>query len=111
MLYTKEDIPKLEKKVEEAQYFANQTNRECYHKDVYSNPASRNVFKLRKLINLIKVVDNLDTIEDYSAGLVILSNKYIVSLANDKWRVIHRNKWYRHKQDLKHFIDTYVRKT
>jgi hypothetical protein len=111
MLYTKEDITELEKEVEEAKANADARDRECYHKDVYSNASRKDVHKLRKLINLIKVVDNSDTIEDHGAGLILLNNKYIVSLANDKWRVVRRNTWYRHKQDLKHFIDNYVRKT
>ena len=108
--YTKKDIPELEKEVEEEKQCADAIDRECYHKDVYSNSSSRDVFKLTKLINLIKVVEDSDTIEYHGAGLILLNKKYIVSLANDKWRVIRKNKWYRHKQDLKHFIDNYVRR-
>jgi hypothetical protein len=115
MSYTKEDITELEKKAEEAEINADARDRNCYHKDFYSNSARTEVFRLKKLINLIKVIEESDTLEqvdwDKGGGLVIINKKFIVSLAKDQWRVLGKNTWYRHKQDLKHFIDKYVRKT
>ncbi len=114
MLYTKEDIPKLEKKVKELETHSEIISEACYHKDIYSDPARRGVFRLSKLINLIKVLKDSDTLEqvnwDKGGGLVLINKKFIVSLSNDKWRVIRKNIWYRHKKDIKHFIDNYVRK-
>jgi len=115
MSYTKEDIPKLEKRVEQAEINADARDESCYHKDFYSNSARKEAYRLNKLINLIKVIEDSDTLEqvdwDKGGGLVIINKKFIVSLANDQWRVLGKNTWYRHKQDLKHFIDNYVRKS
>tara|TARA_R110001592_G_scaffold160513_1_gene392708 strand:- start:1378 stop:1722 length:345 start_codon:yes stop_codon:yes gene_type:complete len=78
------------------------------HKLQYSNPYGREAKRLRKLIELIELTD---TVEDYqNAGLVLIDGKFVVSLSNNKWRAIHKNKWYRHKSDIKHFVDNYINK-
>ena len=121
MSYTKEDIPKIKRELEdiilrlkkefgpEDKMIKIVANKDYYYKGAYSDiPILRHTKRQRKLIELIEAVDK---VEDYSTGLVILNNKFIISLINEKWRVINSNTWYRHKQDLKHFIDNYVRKT
>lgn len=67
----------------------------------------------REMARMVKLRALLDTGVDckwYDNGLVIVDDKFIVSLASNKWRVQGRNTWYMHKNDLQHFVDNYVRK-
>ena len=46
----------------------------------------------------------------FGADQVLINDKFVVTLRNDNWRILHKNKWYRHKSDLQHFIDNYILK-
>ena len=61
---------------------------------------------IRKLFVISKFKDL--KIEQYYGGLVIINDKYIVSLMNNKWRVVNKNIWYRHKEDIDHFVNKYI---
>ena len=66
----------------------------------------KNKQRARKLAALKKFKDL--KIEQYYGGLVIINDKYIVSLMNNKWRVVNKNIWYRHKEDIDHFVNKYI---
>tara|TARA_R100000329_G_scaffold25014_1_gene23662 strand:+ start:4566 stop:4871 length:306 start_codon:yes stop_codon:yes gene_type:complete len=66
----------------------------------------KNKKRARKLAALKKFKDL--KIEQYYGGLVIINDKYIVSLMNNKWRVVNKNIWYRHKEDIDHFVNKYI---
>ena len=105
--YTREDIPDLEWLLWEAKKAAKQCDKDNDHKMQYSNSAKREVWRLIKLIELIQLCD---IVEDYDNGLALINRKFIVSLSNNKWRVLGKNKWYLHKNDLTHFVDNYINK-
>jgi len=107
MKYSKEDTLELEEELKQAKKFSKICDLENYHKMQYSNSAER---EATRLIKLIKLIELTDTVEDYLNGLVLVNGKFVVSLINDTWRVIHKNKWYKHKNDIKHFVDNYIYK-
>ena len=39
-----------------------------------------------------------------------INRKYIVSLIDNNWRTVYKNKWYKHKKDLSDFINNYILK-
>ena len=77
-----------------------------YHKDVYGSSAEKSVERTKKLIALRKH-ESLD-IQAYNSGLVLINDKFVVSLINNKWRIKNKNKWYLHKEDVDHFVNTYI---
>ena len=105
MMYTKDDLPKLllelkrYKKASESLEIAN------YNKSQYSNAPERAVTRIEKLIRLL---EHAMTIEDYNSGLVLINDRFVVSLISNKWRVVGRNKWYMHKNDITHFVNNYI---
>jgi len=105
MMYTKDDLPALlldlkkNKRASESLEIAN------YNKSQYSNAPSREVARIEKLIRLL---EHDVTIEDYNSGLVIINDRFVVSLISNKWRAKGRSKWYMHKDDISHFVNNYV---
>lgn len=106
MSYTIKDIPFLMEELERNEKLAKQRSLEAWHKDRYSNSYAKEVNRLRKLIDLVQ---QPVTVDPSSNGCVLINNKFIVSLANPKWRTVGRNKWYTHR-DIPHFIKNYVLK-
>jgi hypothetical protein len=45
--------------------------------------------------------------EPFTAGTVLINNKFVFTLRSYKWRVQGKKTWYRSK-GVKHFVDTYV---
>ena len=105
--YRKSDIPDLEWLLIQAEKAAKQCDKDNDHKLQYSNRHKREAQRIRKLIELIQLCG---VVEDYDYGLALVNRKFIVSLGDNKWRILGKNKWYRHKNDLKHFVDNYVYK-
>ena len=103
--YTKEDLDDLKSKLQSAEQSAIACSESNYHKDYYSNAPERQAKRYKKLIGLVEAGLK---VQKYENGLVLVNDKYIVALLNNNWRVIHKNKWYMHKNDLTHFIDTYI---
>ena len=58
-------------------------------------------------LNLFAGETNLD-IQEYNLGLVLINDKFVVSLTNNKWRIKNKNKWYLHKEDIDHFVNKYI---
>jgi len=77
-----------------------------YHKDMYGRSAQKSVERTKKIIALRKH-KSLD-IQEYNLGLVLINNKFVVSLVSNKWRIINKSKWYLHKEDVDHFVNTYI---
>jgi hypothetical protein len=106
-MYTKKDIPDLMQELHQEQILAKECDQRNYHKLQYSNSSQREVNRLKKLIKLIEA--GLD-VEDYESGTVLVNGKFVVTLLHDNWRNLYKNRWYRHKADIQHFIDNYVLK-
>lgn len=106
MTYTIKDLPFLTEELELNEKLAKQRAIEAWDKDRYSNRYAKEVRRLQKLIDLVQ---QPVTVEPSSNGCVLVNDKFIVSLANNKWRVVNKNKWYMHK-DIPHFITNYVLK-
>ena len=99
LLYKELEVAEKEKQISE---------KRNYHKDMYGRSAEKSVERTKKLIALRKH-ESLD-IQEYNLGLVIINNKFVVSLINNKWRIKNKNKWYLHKEDVDHFVNTYILK-
>jgi len=80
-----------------------QCSDDNYHKDTFSNPYEKEVKRVAFIDELAKHRDKL-TMSEYAAGIVLVNNKFVLSLISKKWRVKGRNKWYRFKD-----VDTFVR--
>ena len=106
-LYSQEDIPELKEDLKQEEQKAKQCDLDNDHKLQYSNPYRREAQRLRKLIKFIEA--GLE-VQEYESGTVLINDKFVVTLRNDNWRILHKNKWYRHKSDLQHFIDNYILK-
>jgi hypothetical protein len=106
MPYTIEDLPELEKWLAKAIEKSKLATERDWHKDYHGNSEKKEVARLTKLI---KLVEHGLYVEDYSPGLVLIGGKFVVSLTNNKWRVVNRNVWYRHKNDLDHFVSNYIK--
>ncbi len=63
-----------------------------------------------RITKLIKLIETGVKVQGYEKGQVLINDKFVVTLFNDNWRILHRNKWYRHKPNVQHFIDNYVLK-
>ena len=59
---------------------------------------------------LIKFIESDLKVQEYGSGEVLINDKFVVTLYNDNWRVLHKNKWYKHKPNVEHFIDNYILK-
>ena len=106
-LYTKDDIEKLKEEIEKEEEDSKICEIQNYNKDRYSNSFAREVQRLKKLVKLIRTGVKVEKIH---RGLALINDKFVVSLLNNKWKILHKNKWYLHKQDLQHFIDNYILK-
>ena len=106
-LYSQEDIPELKEDLKQEEKKAKQCDLDNYHKLQYSNPYAREAKRLRKLIKFIEA--GLE-VQEYESGTVLINDEFVVTLRNDNWRILHKNKWYRHKSDLQHFINNYILK-
>ncbi len=101
-IYKIQDIPKLEKIVEECEKIIN-TDR--YQENVTdwgsNNPLGKLPYQYRKTIELLKTGVS---VESYRTGMVLVEGKFIVSLNKNKWRVSGKGKWYYHSYDLKEWV-------
>mgnify|MGYP003135601715 CR=1 FL=1 len=105
--YTKDSIPYLQNKLVWAKFYAKRSESDNFYRDRYSNPYERDVYRITKLIKLIETGVK---VQGYEKGQVLINDKFVVTLFNNNWRILHRNKWYRHKPNVQHFIDNYVLK-
>jgi hypothetical protein len=105
MIYTKDDLPNLHFELMQSKKAAEGVERINYNKLQYSNAPRRRATRIEKLIRLL---EHDMTIEDYNSGFVLINNRFVVSLISNKWRVIGRNKWYMHKNDITHFVNNYI---
>jgi len=105
MIYTKDDLPNLHFELMKSKKAAEGVERINYNKSQYSNAPRREADRIEKLIRLLE--HNM-TIEDYNSGLVLINDRFVVSLISNKWRVVGRNKWYMHKNDITHFVNNYI---
>lgn len=105
--YTKEHIKDLEEQLIEEVKLKKECDKRNDHKLQYSNRHRREVERIKKLIHLIQYCD---LVEDYNDGLVLIDEKFVVSLSDNNWRIAGKNKWYRHKNDIDHFIYNYIYK-
>ena len=100
----KDNIPKLKELYEKHLKLGLE-----YDNDWNSGSDYREAHRLEKIINFLELEDELD-IEYESGGLIFINNKFIVSLASNKWRVRGKSIWYRHSNNLQSFVDKYILK-
>jgi len=66
-------------------------------KDQLSMPQCRQLSRLEKLKEFVVTGEPITLNYSNAKGLIIMKNKYIASLASNKWRVLGTNKWNRYK--------------
>jgi len=108
--YTKEMLPEIEEDIIDYQKEANRVDENNYHKDYYSNTNWKKVKRLKKLKELISFDLYIKPHGHLNFGLVEINRKYIVSLIDNNWRTVYKNKWYKHKKDLSDFVNNYILK-
>lgn len=107
-MYTKETLNELD---DDIKYYKEQSKNlcdKCWDKDVYSNRYARQIKRLKKLRKLLNRDLKVEFFGQKNFGLVEVNNKFVVCLLNNEWRTVRKNKWYKHKEDLNHFIDNYI---
>ena len=103
-MYTPKDVDSLKQQLQDEIKRAQKRDRDCDHKDTYSNPYSRECSRLSVMIEFLEQGVNIERI---GGGLMQINNKFIISLANPKWRVKGKNKWYWYKNP-EHFVRKYI---
>ena len=103
-VYTTESIPALKKKQREENKKAKEYEKT---NDDLKNPHQDAAFRLKKAVGLLQHGLN---VEDYSPGQVLVNKKFVVSLSNNKWRIVGKQTWYDHRHDLTHFVCNYILK-
>ena len=76
-----------------------------YHKDVYSNPAERELQRLKSL-KVFYLTDGIK-VEQGGPGCIVVNDKFEYALITGKWRALGKAKWYRSKSP-ESFISKYV---
>ena len=104
-MYTKEELNTYieELRVEEAR-----VDKECYHKMEYSNPFTREIRRVKKLLEFIGL--GIDFEESISGCIKIYrksGGNIIYALVTGNWRVEGKKKWYR-SGDVKKFVRKFV---
>lgn len=99
---SKENLPNL-RKLQEIHYKRGLE----YDNDYNEGSDAREARRLQKIIGFLELEDDLH-LEYENPGLISINEKFIVSLKSNKWKVKGKNIWYRHKHDLKSFVDTYI---
>ena len=107
-MYTKDTLDELDEDVEYYKQQSKDLSLTCWDKDVYSDRYARQIKRLKKLRKLLERGLKVEFFGQKNFGLVEVNNKYVVCLLHNQWRTVRKNKWYKHKQDLNHFIDNYI---
>ena len=108
--FTKQMLPEIEEDIIDYQEEAKRVDKNNYHKDYYSNSNWKKVKRLKKLKELISFDLYIKPRGHLNFGLVEVNRKYIVSLIDNNWRNVYKNKWYKHKEDLSDFVNNYILK-
>ena len=102
---TQEQIAILEERIEQEKKQSKDCEERNYDKMQYSNPHDKEIKRLRTIIDFVKAGAS---VERTSGGLITVNGKYIISLANPKWRVKGKNTWYWYKTP-EQFMSKYVK--
>jgi hypothetical protein len=108
--FIKEMLPEIEEDIIDYQEEAKRVDKNNYHKDYYSNTNWKKVKRLEKLKELISFDLYIKTYGHPNFGLVEINRKYVVSLIDNNWRTVYKNKWYKHKKDLSNFVNNCILK-
>ena len=107
-MYTKDTLNELDEDVKDCLDKAQNLDKLRWNKDYYNNLHDRQAKRLLKLRKLLERDLTVEFFGQKNFGLVLVNNKFVVCLLNNEWRTVGKNKWYKHKQDLDHFIDNYI---
>ena len=107
-MYTKDTLDELDEDVKDYIDKSLQLSKENWHKDVYSDRYIRQAKRLLKLRKFLERDLDVEFFGQKNFGLVIVNRKFIVCLLDNQWRTVKNKQWYKHKEDLDHFIDNYI---
>ena len=107
-MYTKDTLNELDEDVKDCLDKAQNLDKIRWNKDYHNNLYERQAKRLLKLRKLLERDLTVEFFGQKNFGLVLVNNKFVVCLLNNEWRTVRKNKWYKHKRDLDHFIDNYI---
>ena len=107
-IYTRDDIPELLAEIQEAEQRSKIIMEEYGRNEkAYCNDsAGRNARRLKTAVDFL---ENGVSFKFMNDGIITINNYFHVSLSSNKWRVRHKNTWYRYSNP-KQFVDKYVYK-
>jgi len=104
-IFTKNDIPLFKKELKKSIVGLDKDRRDNWHKGLTGRSAEKDVIRLKKIIKLLNA--GLSFVE-YNEGLVIVNNKFILSLVHNRWRVKGKSIWYWYTNDIQKFKERYI---
>jgi len=107
-MYTKDTLNELDEDVKDCIEKAQELSKKSWNKDVYSNSYDRQAKRLLKLRKLLERDLDVEFFGQKNFGLVEVNRKFVVCLLHNEWRTVRNTKWYKHKDDLDHFINKYI---
>ena len=98
-----EDMIKIQEKLAKIESHKYATNDKMY----MSDPENRHLYRLKTLKEFLLTDQKIELDYANTSGLILINNKYIASLSNNKWRVKGKNKWYWYKTPQQ-LVDKYI---
>ena len=108
MMYTKDTLTELDEDVKDCIEKAQELSKKSWNKDGTSNSDDRRAKKRLKLRKLVFRELDVEFFGQKKFGLVEVNRKFVVALLHHEWRTVRNTKWYKHRDDLDHFIDKYI---
>jgi len=108
-ILSKKDIPILKDMIDIQEKLAKIESHEYETNDkmYMSDPENRHLYRLKVLKKFLLTDQKIQLDYANTAGLILINNKYIASLSNNKWRVKGKNKWYWYKNPQQ-LVDKYI---
>ena len=58
---------------------------------------------------LIKFIETGIKVQFHTTGLMLLEDRFVVSLNKNRWKILGKNKWYHHSYDINNFVNKYIK--
>mgnify|MGYP000058798276 FL=1 len=106
--FTKNDIPFFKDELKTAEKEYSKDIEETMHKSLTGDRFEKRVKRLKKIIKLLN--SGIFFKEYNPPSLIIVKDKFIISLIKNIWRIKGRQVWYRHTENLNSFKENYIEK-
>ena len=65
--------------------------------------------QVRQNRKLIEFIETGIKVQYHNRGLILLEDKFVVSLNKNRWKILGKNKWYHHSYDINNFVNKYIK--